>query len=640
VARPKLALFAPPVLFAGHEHVIEFEVTPDQPISVDYVEMRLVGTQGWELGSGKSKVSEELDYPWLDVRLMERGVLPAQPSRFSLRFTLPRDTAPTHEIDPAYARLVLQIRLGVPWWFDVKYRYVLPVRLPPPATVQRTPAAVTSLTAGAPADKPRIELALASTRLIAGEQVTGSVAVFHLDDDKPRDVTMSLFPKLTLLKHGRTRYRDGGHYNFTVTLPAGSGGTSVPFAFRVPAHLPPTFATRSHAIAWALRAHTGSFFGASVAVGMKLEIVDQAAAATTPQLAAPPRLADERVAALFHQFAAANGWESTRFAGDADAPMTSGAVSMTSGAVSMTSGAVSMTSGAVSIQRVVGESSLRIAYVYREDGTFLVGRVAAPSLGLGLSVTPSSALRHVFWKDIEVDISAWDRAHHVTARFAEQTIPALEATVPTLMRLPALGALVRWTDDEIVFEQPVPLPDKAHLISTASALEAVAATLDAARLAIAPPPTVAVELARWHELARWLETTLVVGDLSIVGRLGKLPVELGLEFDEEHRPLAVYAIAGNPDETSDEVREIKLSLPRPASDILGANVAEQLVDPLSRWPADFVELEVANGSASARWRLPPPGDAPLPLDAGRAKDLIVGLAGVLAALEPGTGPYR
>ena len=49
-------------------------------------------------------------------------------------------------------------------------------------------------------------------------------------------------------------------------------------------------------------------------------------------------------------------------------------------------------------------------------------------------------------KDIEIDVYAWDKAHHVDARSAEQVVPFLRNAIPGA----ATGSLVRWTDDEIL----------------------------------------------------------------------------------------------------------------------------------------------------------------------------------------------
>ncbi|MBA2538088.1 MAG: hypothetical protein H0V17_00510, partial [Deltaproteobacteria bacterium] len=407
MAKPAIAVSVPTVVFAGQEAHVEIELTPEQALQVDYVEARLIGKQGWEVGSGKSRVSHELIYPRLETRLMDRGVMPAGPTRFAMKFAVPRDLPPSHQVDPAHARLELHVRIAIPWWFDIKYRHLLMVRVPPPAQVLRTPLTMRSTHVTAPIDKPRIEVALSSTRLVVGEVLQGSVAVFHMDDDKPRDVDLKLIPHLSLLGRG-IRTREGTPFTMTVTLPPGSAGQAVPFSMVLPKQLTPSFACHSHVLSWGFEARSGSFFGTKVSVAIALDIVDESAATTAARMTEAPRLADERVGAVFALFAGRRGWQGRRLDVDDDP------------------------SSRLAIERVVEGSTLRLDYAYRADGTFLVARLLTRSLGLGLSVLPSSSLRHVFWKDIEVDIAAWDRAHLVTARSAEQAIPALRAVVPWL----------------------------------------------------------------------------------------------------------------------------------------------------------------------------------------------------------------
>ncbi len=616
MAKPAIALRAPPALFVGQQHTIEVELEPEADMKVDFVEARMWGRQGWEIGSGKHQVTHRVAFPKLVSRFMDRGILPAKKNRFAIQLTVPPGVAPTHQIDPAYAYFEIQVRIGVPWWFDVKYRYLLPVRVPPPTVVQRTPLAIRSTPANAAADRPRIEIGLGSTRLVAGEVVAGSCAVFHLDDRKPREVDLSLVPVLRLLGRGRPRDRAGNGFGMTLTMPAGSAGTSIPFAIQLPMTMTPSFRSVSHELGWRLVARSGSFFRGKVELAVPIEIVDRAAAATTEQITEAPRLADERVAALFATFAGREGWSRRMHRNDAD------------------------DDGQIVVEREHGDCELRLGYAYRDDGTFVIGRITNPGLGLGLSVSPSSSIRHVFWKDIEVDIDVWDRAHYVAARFADQAIPMLRAVVPTLLQFPELGTLVRWTDDELVFEHGVAAVEGTSLMSSGAALEQVASALDAARASIPPPPGIEVDLDDMRELARWLGGQLAVGDLSITGKLGHVPVELGLEFDEELRPIGVRAAVGNPDDASANARAIALALPHPASDALGAGVAESLVDLLTRWPTDVVDLHVVDGIASARLAIEPIEVGTPKLEVRRVRELVQGLVALLAALDPGAGPYR
>lgn len=618
MAKPAIGLSAPSVLFAGGTHQVGFEITLEEQLRVDYIEARLVGRQGWEVGSGKSRVAHRVTYPTLVSRFMGQGTLPAGATRFAMTVQLPRDLPPSHEISPAWARIDLHLRIAIPWWFDHKFRWTMPLHVPPPPVVQRTPLATRSTPADS--DKPRIEVSLPSTRLIVGEYVEGAVAVFHLDDKKPREVELQLVPHFVLLGRG-TRERTGSAFGWTVTLPPGSAGQAVPFQIAIPRTIPPSFQSASHFLRWTLTARSGSFFGSKVALAIPLEIVDASAATTTARLSTPPRLADERVGAVFARFAGASGYQGHRLGND------------------------DPDDARVAIERECGNSTLRLTYAYRDDGTFLVARVATPSLGLGLSVTPSSSLRHVFWKDIEVDITAWDREHHVTARYPEQAIPVLKAIVPALVKLAGLGTLAQWTDDALVFERALPTVEEADLASADAALVALVSAINAARFQLAPPPSIAIELPAWHALAASVGAELGIGDLSIDGKLGHVPVTLSLEFDREDvgRPVALLAGAGDPEHASAAARAVKLALARPASDALASTqLSEAVVAQLVKWPTDILDLRVEDGVATARLPIAPPTTpTALPeVSHERTKELIHGLAAVLAAIDPAAGPYR
>lgn len=618
--KPEIAVRTWPALVSGARCPIELEVTAHDETRVDFIRARLVGDQGWAIGSGKSRVSVDLRYPELETELMGRGVLPAgSVTQFSTAIAVPAATPPTHDIDPAYSRMRLIVHISIPWRIDGRHRYELPVRLPPPPEVVRTPLALRSTRPGEAPGKPRIELGLGATCLVAGETLIGTCALFHLDDREPRDVELSLVPMLTLAGRGRFRERRGAAITAKLTMPAGSAGTGVPFRLDLPRTLTPTFACTTHALAWYLVARTGSFFGPKVDVVVPLQIVDASAAATTAKLTGAPQLGDEQVVAELAGLAARRGWRASgpeREDPD-EAPL----------------------ARQLTIERELDGCRLRLAYAYRaEGGTFVVSRIDHPSLGLGLSVTPSSALRHVLFRDIEIDLAAWDRAHLVTARSEEQTIPVLRAIVPALPRPDHVGTLVRWSDDALVFELAVSAIDRALLEHLATLLEQLAPVIAAAQGAVPPPPGLAVDVAAWRALARELGGSIAIGDLSIEGTFQGTPVELGLVWDAEGRPASIRAAVGDPEAASAELRATELALPRPAADVSGAPSASQLVDLVARWPDDWLDLHVVDGVASALLRLPA-GDPPR-ADAARARELVAALRAVLVALDPGRGPYR
>lgn len=523
--------------------------------------------------------------------------------------------AASHDIDPAFARTELRVHVSIPWRLDGRYRFLLPVSVPPPDTVERTPFAVRSNQPSSAADKPRIELSLASTRLIAGETLVGTCAVYHMDDSKERDVELSLVPMFKLNSRMRDRERRGYPMTSKLVLPAGTSGTGVPFRLPLPRSMIPSFSSVTHDLEWWLVARTGSFFGGRVDLSVPLEIVDASAAATTAKLTEAPRLGDERIATLFAAFAAKYGWKGSDPEVDADDPP----------------------AGQFSIEREVGDALVRIAYDYRgEDGTYLIARVEHRSLGLALNVSPSSTMRHVFWKDIEVDIGAWDRAHHVVARAPEQTVPFLRQVVPALMKAQWLGTMLRWSDTEMVWQLPMTTLGMNDLATMDADLTRIATAIGEAESTIPPPANVKVDLDAWRSLASRCKGHLAYGDLAITGTYDGVAVAVTPQWVDG--ALASVRVAfGDPALAGENLRAVDLSLANPARDVLGRNVAEALVDTLTRWPTDVVNLRVADGVAGATLAV---SGTPPTLDATRARELIEMLRNVLASLAPGAGPYR
>jgi hypothetical protein len=615
---PKINVRVPHPMFLGHEIVVGIDVLAVEETPVEYVVARVSGIQGWSVGSGKSRVARRETYPDLAFRIGEAGTLPAGTTSFPLVFALPPDVPPTHEIDPAYAFVELRVRVAIPWRWDARGRFTLAVRAPSaPFPVPRTPMIAMSRTGGA-AGEPRIELGLSSTRLIVGETLVGSCAVFHLPDDEPRPVEVMLVPGFVLKGAWRDREREGQAHGAYVTIPAGAAGRAVPFHLPIPALVPPTFDALTHRLSWELvaRTRTGGFFGGNLVVRIPIELVDATAAAVSAPLAFAPSVADELVAGVFARFAA-RGWriggrDEDDDAGDGDPR-------------------------GPAVERDAGASVVRIAYRYRgEQGTFLVSKVDHPPLGLRLEVVPGSVLRHMFFADFESGTLAFDRAHRASARSHDQARPLLAAIAPALVRCTDVGRLVRWNDDAMTFERAITGVDEGVLEAVAAELEQLARTLDPLIAAIEPPVGLVVDRDAWRALAGWLEGTLSIGDLSVDGRLGGLPVAIGLVWDDDTHPVGVRAFVGSTASASAALRELSFALPQPGPDALGHPTAERLVPLLAAWPTDLVDLRIAGGTASATWRLADDRVG----DAARVRGLVEALRAVLAALEPSAGPYR
>jgi hypothetical protein len=612
MARPTVELVLRELPLIGRTGTVELRVTVDRATPIEFIDVRLEGRQGWSVGGGKSRVSVEIEVPKLEVRLMGAGELPAATtSTFVFAFDLPATAAPSHDLTPAHAELWMRLHISIPWRLDGRYTFHLPARLPPPAKVERTPVIVRSAPVTSAPDGPRLELSLASNRLVVGETAVGSLALFHTDDRKPREVTLTFVPLLDLYGRGSPGGREGQGLSTRIAIPAGAAGSAVPFRIELPSTMVPSFETTTHRLRWQLVATTGSLFTAKLEARCGLVLVDAAAAAIAAPLERPPRIGEAWIETLFAVVAADLGWRTVPADHDRDhGPALTGDLA---------------------------DGAAELRYDYRgQDGTFLVTRVAHEPLGLGLTVTPGSALRHLLWTDVEIDLPAWDRAHYVAARFAEQAVPFLRAVVPALMQAAELGTMIRWDDDAMVFERPVVTVGEGELRAMIKRVRAVAAVVASARRDLARPPEPVLDLPAWRDLATWLDASMCPGDLALAGHLDGLPATVDFVW-RDHRPVAVRASLGGPDVSAD-LHAISLRLAQPLADVLHVRVSDAVLDCVARWPPDLVDLVVEGGVASAS--LPLAQTDPRAIDVTRVRALVTSLRALIAALGPTTSPYR
>lgn len=609
VAKPRVRILARRPVVVGEPCELTVEVTAEDEARVDFIDVRLEGRQGWAIGGGKNRVSAEASFPELAMRVMGAGTLAAgSTTAFDVRFTAPPGTAPSHEVSPAHARFQVRVHVSLPWRIDARYAFEVPVRLAAPRQVPRTPIIVRSSDSG-----PRVEVGLASSTLVAGEVVSGSVALFDLDER--RHVDVAFVPLLRLYGRARPRRREGVPIRARVALSADHGGRAIPFRVQLPPDMTPGFETITHALAWQIEVSSDTLLGREVRVAHPLQVVDAAARARSGTLGEAPQVADAWIATLFAAVAVRAGW---RFEpGDES------------------------TAPALVTELAHGEA--RVTHAYRDGETWLVVQLAHAPLGLGLTVVPGSSLRHLFWRDVEVGIDAWDRAHQVAARAPAQAQPFLAATVPALIEARELGTLVRWDDDALVCERAVTTLREEELMPVIARLEHLGRIVGDAREAIAPPADVAIELPAWRELARWLDGDLATGDLSLTGWLDGAAVEVAIERDEG-RPARVRASVSDP-APSEAMRATTLHMPRPLADALAATVPEAVVECIATWPTSIVDLEVAHAVASASVGLPaaPPPVRPVPpvpIDARDVRALVLALRALVTALGPGASPPR
>src|SRR5436853_7326357 len=277
---PEIALTWPDEIYAGEEVELEVGITVHGDTSIGGIVVSIECAEGWAITSGSNRggPNSRREWPAPPLRIAEGGVLIRGTSIFPFRFTMPRDLPPTHQIDAAYSSVEVWVRVERPWWFDARERFAVPVRLPQ-RTVVVTPSPATAAgRSGSAADSPRIELAVASSRMLVGDTLVGSCAVFHVPDDRPREIEVSLAAAVPLYSEGKVLFnRSRTVRTMAVTVPAGSAGTAVPFELPIPRSLPPSFVSITHAVAWSVVAASEALFSHKMEAELALELFDDSA---------------------------------------------------------------------------------------------------------------------------------------------------------------------------------------------------------------------------------------------------------------------------------------------------------------------------------------------------------------------------
>ena len=585
-----------PVALIGRRFDVAVSLHANEETRLRHVDVRLFCKQGW-FDSG---AFHHILRPDITNRILERAVLPAGVTQVNTGFDLPSEMPPSHRFQPAFSFAELSVRVAI-WPWRSGSHTITPILQLPVDDGSRTPIVTRTSESG----EFRLEVSLASTRLVAGETVHGRCAVFGLDDAAPREIRFQFVPTLSLHgKYGHPVTNWGVILGTTVTLPAGTGGTSVPFQLDVPADATPSFAAITHRLSRELVVTTGAGAEPQLGLQIPIQILDRSATTRMARMHKPPPLSDERIADVFAGFASSNGWHR----------------------------AAAEHGRGHAIERSVEGCMLRLAIEYRGKlGAVLVARARYHSFGLGLVVSPNTVLQTVMRDDFDVGIPAWDRTRHVAGRSPDQVVPVLLTVVPVIV-LAELGALAHWDDHEIVFERPAISLEHAGFAALDRGLTRVAAAIAEARDAI-PPPQGVVDFEGWRGLARELHGELNSGDLAIDGSIGRLPARIRVRW-QAVRPTHVEIAIGSEDTASDEVRRVAIAVARPATETTGDPATRRLLG-LHAWSTDVEALRIADGVATATIVL-----SEATITSERARELIKALHRVRTALDPETGPYR
>jgi hypothetical protein len=274
---PRVELRVPSPMLRGTLHDIEVVIALAMPLEIDGIELRLRGTDGWM--SFAQGLACERTHVETVRRMLGPSMLHAETHRFPFRVSIPSSMAPTHALAPAFSRAELCVTIETPrfWRSNIRARFPLEFREPPPGQVARVPMRGQR----PPPGGPGIELGLGATQLVAGDQLLGTCAVHGIE--QPHSLTLALVPELALHgEHGFVARRDGRPHE--LEIPVDRAGPQS-FVFVVPVDAMPSFRADTHALSWRFEARLGE-----LRTALPVEIVDASAASRAEPIVTVPAI--------------------------------------------------------------------------------------------------------------------------------------------------------------------------------------------------------------------------------------------------------------------------------------------------------------------------------------------------------------
>jgi hypothetical protein len=595
---PDLSVRLPRVVRAGEPFDAQIVVTAREPVTLDWIDARLESIERWSVGSGKQRVSRRFDLLALEARVFAGGVLPAGTHTMRARFDLPPQLPPSFAGASIKVEHTLSVQASIPWWPDARGSFVVPLRASS-RYVQPLPHRVTN---DAASGAPRVELSLASQHVAAGGVVSGAVAFFHHDPGAVEGARLALAAQTRLWSSsGYERTRGATAYTVPLAAPLPLDGTPVPFRFQLPADVAASFTSQIVALDWMLYVEVPGFFGSTSLVWAPLGVHESGELAAQMERISPPPIGDTRLRAMMEAAAAECG----------------------------------MAMEGNSIVGTVAGLRLEVQRAMREDvRSALVAEIELGGLGLGLSVDRARMLPQLLQRDIEVGHAAFDAAHRIAGRETAQVKAFLEGLGEVLNG----GTLVRLDDDRVLLEHPDPTFDGAALAQFVRHAQGIASAVAHAAARIPPPAGVESTREEWSEVERALGGSLVVGDLSIEGRIGESEVSIGTEFAPTGRAVG-HVVRVRPMPEFPPAFSLTSTSPRDEAATLAAAHGTGLSSGLAALPAAARSLSVGAGEArvSIPFETTAVGSRADPRAALRAAEVLARLG---AMLGPVRGPFR
>lgn len=247
-SRPDVELRMSRTVHPGDVILVELVLRGRGRTPVDAIALHLEGVQ---VARVEERVLVPPHFLSLVARVSGPTTLPEGEQRYRASFPLPADAPCSYLGTRAEIRYGVTLTIAIPWWLDVQESYEVLVTPRPVTRPARAPAAGTT----ARGDSPFIEVSLDDQVFAPGDEISGAVALGNVQGRGVRGVEISLVGVERLLSADpAATNRATEAHRFTAFRRADSRdeGRELPFRFRIPRSVAPSFDAGWVALVWGL----------------------------------------------------------------------------------------------------------------------------------------------------------------------------------------------------------------------------------------------------------------------------------------------------------------------------------------------------------------------------------------------------
>jgi hypothetical protein len=472
-SRPRISLSIPPEVLPGQSVQAEVALQARREVRIEALAAELICKE--TVRGGGAVTSQELLR--LAAKLLDcPATLPRGTTRYPVRFDLPPWLPPSYAGVLAAVEYTVHIHAPIDWWPDARAEFWMFVGSLPAARAPEQPEVYSTDPDGPQGGEKHFECSLAHTQLAPGDELTGTIALYNVDAQRYSELELAF---VAVERAGGPLWTNQvRRYAAGFPLPSLSEGQATPFALRLPRDVWPSIRTRSWQLDWVLEVRAKVPWSSDLVMQIPLRVLPRSSAPSR-SATAPATVGSERVQEIWRYVAQTVGlqFDGERLSGSA------------------------------------GEVRLTITREHRgARGTFLVGRLRYPRLGIALDGGLATRFRRVRRGDLALGDPRWDRSHYLTGREAAQVLAFARALTP----LPAMVAeIVALDDEELRTERRDAGQSAQTLTDFALRLLALARTIGPARDAIPAPRAMADLVGAWSSAAAELRGELLRTEMGI-----------------------------------------------------------------------------------------------------------------------------